>query len=94
LEDEIWEKFYKKDNFNKMSNSITFSENMLNLIVNKDINKTINKINSKDHNDIINTIKDESKYINLNKENINEIVKPFKNSILLFKLISSCKLLL
>ena len=78
LEDEIWEKFYKKDNFNEMSNSITFSENMLNLIVNKNINKTINKINSKEHNDIINIIKDESKYMNLNNENINEIIKPFK----------------
>jgi len=78
LEDEIWEKFYKKDDFKNMANSITFSENMLNLIVNKNINKTINKILSKEHNDIIQIIKDEIKHTNLTKEHINDIIKPFK----------------
>lgn len=75
LEDEVWEKFYKKDNFNDMANSITFSENMLQLLVNKDLSKLINKLDS---NNLDNNIKDDIKSLSLSKENINEIIKPFK----------------
>jgi spore maturation protein CgeB len=80
LEDEIWEKFYKKDNFNSMSNSITFSENMLNLLVNKDFSKLIKKIESTDYknNNIINSIKNKSNSFELTNQEINEIIKPFK----------------
>lgn len=80
LEDEIWEKFYKKDNFNSMANSITFSENMLNLLVNKDFSKLIKKIESTDYknNNIINSIKNESNSFELTNQEINEIIKPFK----------------
>lgn len=76
LEDEIWEKFYKKEGFNEMSNTLTFSENMLNLLVNKDLSKLINKL---DLNEFKDEIKNDIKSLNLSKENINEIIKPFKN---------------
>ena len=76
LEDEIWEKFYKKEGFNEMSNTLTFSENMLNLLVNKDLSKLINKL---DLNELKDEIKNDIKSLNLSKENINEIIKPFKN---------------
>lgn len=73
LEDEIWEKFYKKDNFNNFANTLTFSENMLELLINKDLPNLINKLNFK--ND---SIKQNIKNLNLTDENISDIVKPFK----------------
>ena len=79
LEDDIWEKFYKKDEFNNMSNSLTFSENMLNLLVNKNLSKLINKLDTSElNNEIKDNIKDDIKSLKLSKENINEIIKPFK----------------
>ena len=77
FEDEIWEKFYKKDGFNDMANTLTFSENMLNLLVNKDLSKLINKLEL-NQSDEYNVIKDDIKSLKLTKENINEIVNPFK----------------
>ena len=63
-----------------MSNSITFSENMLNLLVNKDFSKLIKKIESTDYknNNIINSIKNKSNSFELTNQEINEIIKPFK----------------
>lgn len=78
FEDEIWEKFYKKDDFNTMSNTLTFSDNMLNLIVNKDFSKLINKLNTNELNNETKNIKDNINSLKLSKENINEIVKHFK----------------
>ena len=77
LEDEIWEKFYKKDNFHNMANSLTFSENMLQLLV-KDLSKLINKLDYNDLNYLNNEIKDDIKSLKLSKDNIDEIIKPFK----------------
>jgi len=80
LEDEIWEKFYKKDGFQEMSNSLTFSENMLNLLVNKDLSKLMNKLEFNESNyKGFNELKNDVKSLNLSKDNINEIIKPFKN---------------
>lgn len=73
LEDEIWEKFYKKDNFNNFANTLTFSENMLEMLINKDLSNLIYKLNFK--ND---SIKQNITKLNLTNENINDIVKPFK----------------
>lgn len=77
LEDEIWEKFYKKDDFNDMANTLTFSENMLHLLTNKDLSKLINKLDSNDLNNI-NEVKNDIKSLKLSKDNIDEIIKPFK----------------
>jgi hypothetical protein len=77
LEDEIWEKFYKKDDFNDMANTLTFSENMLHLLTNKDLSKLINKLDSNDLN-TINEVKNDIKSLKLSKDNIDEIIKPFK----------------
>ena len=75
--DEIWEKFYKKNGFNDMANTLTFSENMLKLLVNKDLSKLINKLELNQSNQL-NKIKNDIKSLKLTKENINEIVNPFK----------------
>jgi hypothetical protein len=77
LEDEIWEKFYKKEDFNHMANTLTFSENMLQLLTNKDLSKLINKLDSNDLN-TINEVKNDIKSLILSKDNIDEIIKPFK----------------
>jgi hypothetical protein len=77
LEDEIWEKFYKKNDFNDMANTLTFSENMLHLLTNKDLSKLINKLDSNDLN-TINEVKNDIKSLKLSKDNIDEIIKPFK----------------
>lgn len=81
LEDEIWEKFYKKDDFNTMSNSFTFSENMLNMIFSKDFSKLLNKL-SKLKNPLIESIKDDIQSfdkIKLKDDVSNDILKTFKN---------------
>lgn len=79
LEDEIWEKFYKKDGFSDMANTITFSENMLQLLVNKNIYKLVNKLTTNDpiNKPIVDDIKDNIKSLQLTNENISDIIKPF-----------------
>ena len=74
LEDEIWEKFYKKDDFHNMANSVTFSENMLNLLVNKKLPKLIKKLEPNIPDNIYQKIGD----FTLNEQDINNITKPFK----------------
>jgi len=80
LEDEIWEKFYKKDNFHDMANSITFSENMLNLIVNKKLPKLIKKLANtfESEPNITDNIYQNIGDFTLNENEINNIIKPFK----------------
>jgi hypothetical protein len=74
LEDEIWENFYKKDDFHNMANSITFSENMLNLLVNKKLPQLIKKLEPNIPDNIYQKIGD----FTLNQTDINHVVKPFK----------------
>ena len=74
LEDEIWEKFYKKDDFHNMANSVTFSENMLNLLVNKKLPKLIKKLEPNIPDNIYQKIGD----FTLNQTDINNITNPFK----------------
>jgi hypothetical protein len=80
LEDEIWEKFYKKDNFETMSNSLTFSENMLQLIINKDLPNLIKKLvpNNDYTQSVIDLIKNDIKNIDINDVNKIDIINPFK----------------
>lgn len=84
LDDEIWEKFYKKEDFKDLANSLTFSENMLHLIVNKDFSKLLSKIDISNSN---NKIKDninfyikeiQNKKNELTKNQINIILNQFK----------------
>ena len=84
LDDEIWEKFYKKEDFKDLANTLTFSENMLHLIVNKDFSKLLSKIDISNSN---NKIKDninfyikeiQNKKNELTKNQINIILNQFK----------------
>lgn len=90
LEDEIWEKFYKKDDFQEMANTLLFSENMLNLIVNccsssnseNDISKLLILLNKIDSSE--NSIKSLKENINKMEKNklkpseINYVLNHFK----------------
>lgn len=78
LDEEIWEKFYKKDDFKEFANSLTFSENMLHLIVNKDFSKLLSKLNLSDSNDKIKENINKYKNVELNKSQINQILSQFK----------------
>ena len=80
LDEEIWEKFYKKDDFKELANSLTFSENMLHLIVNKDFSKLLSKFNLSDSNDKIKENINKYKNIELNKSQINQILSQFKKT--------------
>jgi len=78
LDDEIWEKFYKKDDFKHFANSLTFSENMLHLLVNKDFSKILSKLNLSESNNKIKENINKYKNIELNKSQINQILSQFK----------------
>lgn len=78
LDDELWEKFYKKNDFKDFANSLTFSENMLHLLVNKDFSKILSKLNTIDSNSKIKENINKYKNTELNKSQINQILYQFK----------------
>jgi len=78
LDEDIWEKFYKKDDFKEFANSLTFSENMLQLIVNKDFSKILSKFNLSESNNKIKENINKYKNVELNKYQINQILSQFK----------------
>lgn len=81
LEDEIWEKFYKKSGFNDFANSITFSENMLNLLTNNKLPKLVNKLKSQDQKSqvIINNMKTKLESLDTKAfDSEEDLIKPFK----------------
>jgi hypothetical protein len=52
LEDDLWEKFYKKKDFKLLGNTLTLSENMLKILTNPNIKEFIVQSDIKELNDI------------------------------------------
>lgn len=77
-EDEIWEKIYKKKDFNNLANTISLSENMLKILTNRDFDSLIDKINSvKNIDNLLNINNEKIEKFTLGNSVINNIFKSF-----------------